>query len=58
MIEQQQQDIKLLRFMLCELREKQSAVSVSLDDLTLDMHRKGILALENAIEALQIQVYA
>jgi len=58
MIEQQQQDIRLLTHMMCELREKQSSVRVSLDDLTLERCKKGILALENAIEALQVQVYA
>lgn len=55
MHEQLHSDVQLLRFMVCELREKQSAV---LSDLNRSRCKDGITALENAIEALTTQVYA
>ena len=58
MYEQMQQDVELLRFMLCELKERQSSVRIHLDSRKSDKCKKGITALENAIDALQVQVYA
>lgn len=55
-MEEYQENITLLRFMLAELLEKQSSPLIT--SYKRNQYRTGIRALKSAIEALEVQVLA
>jgi len=55
-MEQTEEHIALLRYMAMVLRERKSGWHVT--EYQRDKSERGILALDIAIEALQVQVYA
>jgi hypothetical protein len=54
--EKHNEHVDLLRYMLAELMVKQS--SAVLTDEQRDLHKKGIEALQAAVTAMNMQVYA
>ncbi len=55
-MENQSEHIALLRLMAMILRERESHWTMSTNQQCLS--RKGIVALDKAVEALEVQVYA
>jgi len=52
----QQEHIAVLRYMLAELMEKKSRSDLS--ECQRQLHLQGIVALQAAVDALTVQVYA